>query len=625
MDKVYIVARSRDKERLLDKLGDLGLVHLVPVDPGKAVADQQTMLAIENLELALQTLSGYDPVGDKADKAVMDVCREVIRIQRESAECAGRLSGLHQQAAQLELWGDVRLDSFEKLCEAGIHVQFFIVPNEEVGEIQAECVQVLSGIDGRRSLVAIVDRKDEADLPEGAELLPLPKRDRPSLRAEAAEIDDKIKRANEHLQGLSVYVSEMEEELARLRQQAKFSRAAGGGFTKDTLFALQGWGPEEKCANLDELLKEADIEAAVRRLEPDEDELPPTLIKYPQWTMPIKGLFDILSTFPGYRELDLSCFFMIALPLFAAMLIGDAGYGLVFMLPALLMYRKLKGIVGVEKINLLIVIGGATLIWGILTANYFGITPESMAGAGGYVQRVNGVDVPDYGALRAGSGVWSAIGRVMIAIAPLWRESGDAAREVLIKISFIFGCLHLVLAHLRQTVAFWPNQRAWSEIGWCTVLVSMLGVIWMLFFGAEQEMPVPPSIILGALVLGLVLVILFSAPSRNPAKRIGVGFASSLLPFIGTFSDTMSYIRLMAVGLASYYIAVAFNSLGASMAESATWFAAAPVIVFGHALNIALALIAIFAHGVRLNMLEFSNNAGVQWAGYAYAPFAKGK
>jgi V/A-type H+-transporting ATPase subunit I len=85
----------------------------------------------------------------------------------------------------------------------------------------------------------------------------------------------------------------------------------------------------------------------------------------------------------------------------------------------------------------------------------------------------------------------------------------------------------------------------------------------------------------------------------------------------------MSYLRLFAVGLASYYIASAFNTLGCRVAEMATWFAAAPVLAFGHGLNLGLAAIAIFAHGVRLNMLEFSNNAGVQWAGYAYAPYSK--
>jgi len=43
----------------------------------------------------------------------------------------------------------------------------------------------------------------------------------------------------------------------------------------------------------------------------------------------------------------------------------------------------------------------------------------------------------------------------------------------------------------------------------------------------------------------------------------------------------------------------------------------------GHALNVALSIISLFAHGVRLNMLEFSNNLGMQWSGYPYEPFSK--
>jgi V/A-type H+-transporting ATPase subunit I len=47
------------------------------------------------------------------------------------------------------------------------------------------------------------------------------------------------------------------------------------------------------------------------------------------------------------------------------------------------------------------------------------------------------------------------------------------------------------------------------------------------------------------------------------------------------------------------------------------------ILIFGHGLNLGLALIALFAHGVRLNMLEFSNNLGMQWTGYPYNPFLK--
>jgi len=146
-------------------------------------------------------------------------------------------------------------------------------------------------------------------------------------------------------------------------------------------------------------------------------------------------------------------------------------------------------------------------------------------------------------------------------------------------------------------------------------------VIWYLFFDSQAKRPLhwlTPYL----LAVGAGMAILFASPSRNPLKMVGLGLADFPLNALGAFSDSISYIRLMGVGLASAVIGQTFNGLGADVASAATWFAGAPVVLFGHGLNIAMCMIAVLAHGVRLNMLEFSNNAGVQWAGYAYEPFA---
>jgi len=57
--------------------------------------------------------------------------------------------------------------------------------------------------------------------------------------------------------------------------------------------------------------------------------------------------------------------------------------------------------------------------------------------------------------------------------------------------------------------------------------------------------------------------------------------------------------------------------------DAGFWLLSAIILVFGHGLNISLALIAMFAHGVRLNMLEFGNNLGMEWVGYPYKPFTQ--
>ena len=45
------------------------------------------------------------------------------------------------------------------------------------------------------------------------------------------------------------------------------------------------------------------------------------------------------------------------------------------------------------------------------------------------------------------------------------------------------------------------------------------------------------------------------------------------------------------------------------------------LLTFGHALNIALSVLSVVVHGIRLNMLEFSNHLGMEWSGIKYDPF----
>ena len=45
------------------------------------------------------------------------------------------------------------------------------------------------------------------------------------------------------------------------------------------------------------------------------------------------------------------------------------------------------------------------------------------------------------------------------------------------------------------------------------------------------------------------------------------------------------------------------------------------VVLIGHGLNIIMCFLSVVVHGVRLNVLEFSGQAGLEWTGIAYEPF----
>jgi V/A-type H+-transporting ATPase subunit I len=177
------------------------------------------------------------------------------------------------------------------------------------------------------------------------------------------------------------------------------------------------------------------------------------------------------------------------------------------------------------------------------------------------------------------------------------------------------GAIHLSVAQLWQAVKFFPDLRFLGKVGWGIFVWGMLGVVRMFVLSTTITWSTPWPYLL---ITGTVLAILFNSPSKNIFKMILLGIANYPLSMLGAFSDVISYVRLMAVGLASGVLASSFNDLALN---SGSWLIAAPTLFFGHSLNIGLAMIALFAHGVRLNMLEFSNNLGMQWIGYQYRPF----
>jgi V/A-type H+-transporting ATPase subunit I len=78
--------------------------------------------------------------------------------------------------------------------------------------------------------------------------------------------------------------------------------------------------------------------------------------------------------------------------------------------------------------------------------------------------------------------------------------------------------------------------------------------------------------------------------------------------------------------LAGYQVAKSFNNMGFGIMEMNNiigYVGGALVIFMGHALNIALCIMGVLVHGIRLNTLEFSGHLNLEWAGVAFKPFKK--
>jgi V/A-type H+/Na+-transporting ATPase subunit I len=585
MLKVYIAAREKDRERLLESLCELGVVHLVPVDPDRAMTDGQTLEDVQSLRRAMHELYGVVPAGVRPELTALDAAREVLEVERRLVEDGNRLALLHHELEQLDVWGDFRLQQIDELRQAGVHVQFHVINAADRPQVQAECVAQVGTQPGDRIVVATASRSGAVDLPESAVELPLPHRDASMIRADAARTENALKAGRQRLAELAHLVPEMNETLPRLEREADFIRARQSGLRKDQLFGLQGWMPAEAADSLPESLRKQDLPVAVTFHEPAEDELPPTLIRNPVWAQPIEGLFGVLGTVAGYREFDVAVPFLIALPIFTAMLISDGGYGLVLLLALTLGYPKATKVLGKQFAHLMIVVSMATLLWGFVCATFFGV-------------------------------------RLYPPLIDVSLE--ESSRTFLMLISFWMGAIHLSVAQLWPVVRLYPDPRSLNRIGWALFIWGMLGLV-LLFvlnwpFGWHTPWPY-------LMIVGAVLAIGFAHPAAPLGKRLLLGLADFPLSMLSAFSDVISYVRLMAVGLASSVLAVSFNNMAVEIVSGnggiLNWPLFVLVLFFGHSLNLGLAMIAMFAHGVRLNMLEFCNNLGMQWTGYRYHPFSQ--
>jgi V/A-type H+-transporting ATPase subunit I len=127
------------------------------------------------------------------------------------------------------------------------------------------------------------------------------------------------------------------------------------------------------------------------------------------------------------------------------------------------------------------------------------------------------------------------------------------------------------------------------------------------------------------ILVGFLMVLFLSQQEGNFFKGLikGLGgFITTFLNSISAFSDIISYIRLFAVGLAGIEIAKSFNAMAQGMMTNPAGIVfGIIVIVLGHGLNMAMSGLSVIVHGVRLNVLEFSNHLGLEWSGFSYKPF----
>ena len=615
MKKFYLIVLQRDRENLPERLRKLGVAH---VEELQGIGDKYQNLERERMEVEsvhnfLQNYIDKKSKPGKADSSKSlkyEECKDVREIINEISAAKQKLNLLEDQVIDLKReidrvasWGEVSMTMLERVVEgAGFSLRFFDFPAKELIALPKETEYIrISAPKGRCRISLIVREGDQIpDLPPSfLEFLP-PEIPLSQMRQEIALIENQKQEIIAKLRKHSANLSLIKKYLHMLDYNIILERLRSGMPQHESFVYMKGYVPVRDCEKFKKTA--AKYGWAIAFDDPVEEDQPPTLIENSPAVRIIQPVFEFLGTVPNYWEYDISSWFLIFFSIFFAMIFGDASYGAIIVLATIASIyagkRKGKPIVDAQKLFLLL--GSATIIWGALTATWFGINFDNLP------KLLQNISLP----LING-------------------QSPDSENNVKV-ICFLIGLIQLSIAHIKNFKRDFPDLKCMSQAGSLLLLLGMFNAALNLVIDATRY-PIENWAI-GCIAIGFFLVFIFGNWNGKLGSSLIESLKNIIPTFLGTvsvFADIVSYIRLWAVGLAGLAFSQTVNGMASGMLGGPSGFLigfvlkliiAAVILVAAHALNFMLTVLSVIVHGIRLNMLEFSGHLGMEWSGYKYDP-----
>ena len=596
MKKASLVILDSTREEALEKLRNLGVVHIE-----KENKSSETLNSLMEKK-ALFEKSLFALPKAKNEKKSASVRPDVAEAEKVAMEINGIVEKIHALEAEKEKdirdistlapWGEFDPSFVSGLEKSGISLGFYIFTKEQFADFPENVKYITVSKIKNLVYILVIFLKGDSPVEITGEKVILPALGIKQLNESIKNKEDEIIKLKKDLEKLAEKKQVLVKGLKELKVDIEFESVNAEMNTEDQLSYISGYIP----ANLADTVKEAAAANnwAVLVRDPGEEDRTPTLVKNNKFVEFIKPLFAFLEVTPGYKELDISFFFLIFFIPFTAMIIGDAGYGILFLIITIIMRIKIKKFKG-SAFGLFFILSLAIISWGTITGNFFGSKTIS--------------ELPFIAALTI----------------PEISSFGDSTKNIQKLVLFI-GLVQLTLGILVNFVRKMPSLIAFANFGWLFILFGMYFAVQYFVLGAAMN---PLTGIL--LIVGFVLLMLFSyqEKGKNVFKGALMGLAWSpltALNCISIFGDIISYIRLFAVGLAGWAVASSFNVIIANVSNNngiVGIFFGALIALAAHTFNIALSSLAVIVHGVRLNMLEFGSKVGMEWSGQPYSPFKK--
>ena len=599
MKMIHIVTTVSGKEEMLKGLREIGIVHLAEKKAAdRVVADRLADLsktASMLLEYADKKAPGAEVLSDSAFEKMY---AEVQAASEKKTLMAQEISAANAELDRIQAWGEFSPAELKAVKEEGFDLHFYRIGEKECeAAIAAEDIRVIRmGTIDKMPTIAVLGTLP-AEIP--ATEFNIPEKSVSELQQKIKDCTEAMAACEEVFKKNSVYDASFKAQMLKAENDVTYSAANRTVEGDDDFVWLSGYVPEVDLDPFKAMMAEKKCAWSVEDVS-EEDEQIPTKVRYNKVSRLIQPVFDILGILPGYREQDISLWFFLFFILFFAMIIGDAGYGSLVLVGTLAFAWKTKS--KSDAVFLLTVLSVATIVWGAVTGTWFGMESAMK------VPFLKALVIPSFANYPEYFGVTTT-----------------AQQNTIMKFSFSIGAIQMVLGSILSIKKKIPEKNlSWvADLGWSIAIIAMYLMSLNLVIGENINL-VPVFACIG---VAFALVVLFGGMS--PEKSFGAGLKSGLadaftvfLNTISCFGNVMSYIRLFAVGMAGLAIAQSFNDIAAGF-KGPLVIVGIIVIVIGHGLNLIMAFLSVVVHGVRLNVLEFSGQVGLEWTGIAYEPFKK--
>lgn len=618
MKKYTFLVYHQQYTDFLKQLKEQGVLHINTKPEGIAENDQlrEKMQLKATLDKAIKACQQMiDEAKSNQKVALFKDTTDVSHLLEAYQTLVDKNNALTHEMANLKAevnrmapWGDYNSADFKKLLDAGYALKCYTCPIRKFEEDWRKDYTIVD-LAQEGSNIFFVTINEPKDSALYLEPVSLSEENSTQLQAKLQDLESQYTHnktvlkqwAFDHINGLKLFKTQVEEHIDFQKVELSTEHVAD-----EKVMLLEGFCPEEGQIELNHFLDKAGI--YYESSDPSLDDNIPVKLKnnsFAKLYEPIMNMFSL----PNYNEIDITFMSAPFFMLFFGLCFGDAGYGLIIVILAFLARLKLKQ---AQKpyATLFMWLGGATIFAGALTGSFLGI---------------------DLGAV---TWPWLAGVKHLFLTQANYGDKLGGNNPMLI-ISIAIGLLQIFIG-MGLNVAKIKKQHgmkyAISALSWLVGLISC-GMV-MGLPAAGLVLPSAVSYLLYALIaVSCVGIFFYNNPEMYKKPVVGVlgNFGSGLYAAYnmatGLLGDTLSYVRLFALGLTGAILGGVFNTLafqlGGSLNPWIAWFAILLILLIGHAINFGLCFISAFVHPIRLTFVEFYKNAGFEGGGKAYSPFKK--